>query len=540
MFFLKGSFKKEHFRKIVHILVGAFRPKHKCGNLVGDMFCAVTARDFIMLLILLHAFFLTCCSMDAFALLSLLPPDEAPQPLARGRKRLLAMPAAGSVDAERRPQARASGAADAGRRPQARASGSAGAGERPQARLINAQALLDLLPGSGNSSRTKKQTAEIHRRRFVRIKTEHKARRNNTAAAKQQRSKQLRFNTSGKAITADDVMYPAGVQAPKIRGTNSWKEWTPEAIQRGAFMKGTLRQICASLADGHGVFGKGKRGPQHVANCRKFSANTIDAGQSRGKRRLRRQSLEEAFNFWITNTVFDETKLWFMIRGKGYRRFSTLAHHTQVTWEDALGIHDEDIIQTPKAMTKYTAAVQFGILDADGVAGICGRDDERPQARYNGTLTISDSHAVNHLTLKYARTILPPAHIMLPTFCVQHFTGSTASEVSEKLGIFTRVWCLSKTFAEGDFHQNLVDKMRAVLEDEEMGLQVVDPIGFQFDPHDLGPEFTTAVMERCYPCGLGPGEDTVEEGEPQQREQIKADFCKFFPFGWNRGPEPKH
>ncbi len=59
---------------------------------------------------------------------------------------------------------------------------------------------------------------------------------------------------------------------------------------------------------------------------------------------------------------------------------------------------------------------QWGILDGDGVAGIRGRDDERPQARYNGALTISDSHAVNILTLKYARVILPPAHIMLPTF----------------------------------------------------------------------------------------------------------------------------
>jgi len=539
MFFLSGFSKKEHFKKIVHILVGAFRPKHKCGNLVGDMFCAVTARDFIMLLLSLWAFFLACF-MNAFALLSLLPPDEAPQPLARGRKRLLAMSAAGSVDAERRPRARASGSADAGRRPQARASGSAGAGERPQARFINAQALLDLLPGAGNSSQTKKQRAYFHRRRFVHMRTNHTARRNKSAAVKQQRSKQLKFNSSGKAVTADDVMYPAGVLAPKIRGKSVWREWMPEAIQKGAFMKGTHRQVCASLADGHGDFGKGKRSPGQVANCKFFAANTIIAGQSRGAARLRRQSLEKAFNFWITNTVFDETKLWYMIRGKGYRRFSTLAHHTQVTWEDALGIHDEDIIQTPKAMTKYTANVQWGILDGDGVAGIRGRDDERPQARYNGALTISDSHAVNILTLKYARMILPPAHIMLPTFCVQHFTGSSAAAVSEKLGIFTRVWCLSKTFAEGDFHQNLVDKMRAVLEDEEMGLEVVDPIGFQLDPHDLGPDFTTAVMERCYPCGLGPGEDTVEEGEPQQREQIKADFCKFFPFGWNRGPEPKH
>ena len=46
--------------------------------------------------------------------LSPLPPDEAPLPLARKRKRLLAMPATGSVDAERRPQARASGSAGSG------------------------------------------------------------------------------------------------------------------------------------------------------------------------------------------------------------------------------------------------------------------------------------------------------------------------------------------------------------------------------------------------------------------------------------------
>jgi hypothetical protein len=330
-------------------------------------------------------------------------------------------------------------------------------------------------------------------------------------------------------------MYPPGVKAPKIRGKSVWREWTPEAIQKAAFMRTTMRAVCESMADGRGRSAKGRRSPGQVAKCKNFIAYTILAGQSRGCARLRQQSVEEAFNFWITNTVFDETKLWYMVRGKGYRRFSTLAHHTQVTWEDALGIHDEDIVQTPKAMKRYTAAVQWGILDGDGVAGLRGRDAERPQARYNGTLTISDSHAVNHLTLKYARIILPPEHIMLPTFCVQHFTGSAASAVSDWLGIFTRVWCLSKTFAEGDFHQNLVDKVRAVLEDEEVGLEVVDPVGFQLDPHDLGPEFTTAVMERCYPCGLGRGEDTVQE-EVQDREKIKADFCKFFPFGWNRGP----
>ena len=154
----------------MHILVGAFRPKHKCGNLVGDMFCAVTARDFSMLLISFCAFFLACCSMNAFALLSLLPPDDAPQPLARGRKRLPAMPASGSADAGRRPQARASGSAGAGQRPQARESGAAGAEGQPSDPLMGVQALLDFLPRSGNSSMKKEQTAGFERRRFEKPK----------------------------------------------------------------------------------------------------------------------------------------------------------------------------------------------------------------------------------------------------------------------------------------------------------------------------------------------------------------------------------
>ena len=129
-------------------------------------------------------------------------------------------------------------------------------------------------------------------------------------------------------------------------------------------------------------------------------------------------------------------------------------------------------------MRKYSAAVQWKCLceDSSG-AGFFASAAERPWARFFGVGTICDSHAVNGLTLKHLRKELPPDHVILPSFCLQHLTGNTAGEVATELGVFTSVCCLSKTFAEGDFHIDLVDKVHQTLEDEELGLEVVDPEG---------------------------------------------------------------
>ena len=170
-------------------------------------------------------------------------------------------------------------------------------------------------------------------------------------------------------------------------------------------------------------------------------------------KRLRHQTDEEGpFQSWITSHMFDETKLWYIVRGKGYRNLSTLAYHSQVTWEDRLGIHDEDIIRPPKAMRRYSAAGQWAILDEDPIAGVRVRLDQAPAAKFYGTLTATDSHNVNHLTLKHLRDALPPDHVLLPSSCMQHHTGTAATTMPTFLGLFTRVWCLAKTFGEGDFH----------------------------------------------------------------------------------------
>jgi hypothetical protein len=318
----------------------------------------------------------------------------------------------------------------------------------------------------------------------------------------------------------------------KIKGKGQWKKWLPEAIQKAAFSKGTLRQIAASMRT-PGLGNGGKRGHNVIAKCQMMAAGVIVEGRKRGIQRLRARSVaERLLDFWITGHVFDETKLWYSVRGKGWRRFSTLAHYSQVTWKDAEGVHDEDIIRPPKAMRRYNASVQWKVLDTDGTAGICPREGERPLARFYGTCTACDSHPVNGLDLKHLRKILPDTHLVLPSPCIQHHTGRAASEIAEDLGIFTRVWCLSKTFAEGDFHQDLEAKVAAVLEDDEDGLEIVDPEDFVLDPGDVGREFTQDVLDRCYRHGLGPGEG--ELGDSVGAKKVKAEFCDFFPVGWNR------
>ena len=185
--------------------------------------------------------------------------------------------------------------------------------------------------------------------------------------------------------------------------------------------------------------------------------------------------------------------------------------------------------------------MQFGLLPAKGL---------RPRARYQGTLTASDYHGVNVLTLKYLRRVLPEDHLLLPSHCLQHAAGNTAAGLAQYLNIFTRVWTLSKTFAEGDFHQDLVNKFHSALEDEEHGLEIVDPDVFELGANDLGQAFTNTLLDTCYLQGLAPGEVGSEPGKDVQ--QVRDEFGKFFPCGWNRkrvlhpcpagccGPTPCH
>jgi len=349
--------------------------------------------------------------------------------------------------------------------------------------------------------------------------------------AKQLVAKARRFNASGRAVRQDALITLEG-SVPKIKGSTQWKKWLPEAIQKAAFSKGPLRTIVKSMQDGHGPLASQKVSPTTVMQCRSLTAKAIVDGTQKGRKRVAAQSEAQPLDYWITNTMYDEAKLWYKVKGLGFRRFSTLAYHTQCTWRDERGTHDEDVIQPPRAMRRYSASTQWSILSEDTVSGICPIAGSRPSARYYGILSISDSHAVNKLTLKYARQVMPETDLMLASFCLQHHTGNSVASLSEYLNLFTRVWTLSKTFSEGDYHQDLLEKVAELLEDEDEGLEVVDPELFELAPGDLSNSYTNAVVNRCYQRGLELGEDLPENNAKFQ--QVKEDFLRFFPFGWNR------
>ena len=194
----------------------------------------------------------------------------------------------------------------------------------------------------------------------------------------------------------------------------------------------------------------GKRSHTTALHCRALDAKCILDGQSHGIQQLLGQSFRESpLQYYITGHVFDETKLWYIIPGMGYRNFSTLAHHTQLTWKTALGkVHDADVIRTPKAMVGYSAAVQCNILTQDHTAGVLPQVGSRPLARFYGTLTMCDSHKVNHLSVKYVRSKMDECDLMLPGFCLQHHVGTAATSVCRYFKLFTRVCTLSKMLVE--------------------------------------------------------------------------------------------
>ena len=366
------------------------------------------------------------------------------------------------------------------------------------------------------------------------------------------RVKAKRFNASGRAVRQDQLM-PVGTgtqmnvnkKTKEKWGGSAWRKWTPESIQRAAFDKGTVRVTQQSFRDSLGAASSGSIGHTNVIFSKSAAAKSIMDGTSEGIHQVFAKSLLCAHDFWITNHVFDETKLFYSVQGKGYRNFSTLAHHSQVTWSDELGVHDEDVIRTPKTLERYTASVQFGVLSDNGAAsGILPQEGARPLARFYGTLHISDSHAVNKLTSKYVRQVMPAQDLLLPTWCLQHSVGTTCTELVTYLNLLSRVWTLAKTFTQGDFHGGIIKHLRDVMESEETGLEVVDPDSFVLDSGDLDEDFTDSIMDRCYRSRThtAPGQDADEAEETKRninRQRKKAEFSSFFPKGWNRS-RPLH
>ena len=232
------------------------------------------------------------------------------------------------------------------------------AGARPLARR-SASELLALVQPRGRTSDQRRRCVKAWRQQWSRYR-----------AAQKLAVQAQRFNRSGRAVTADALLAMPGKcqsRAQKQGQGAKWRAWTPEAVQRAGFSKSTVRETAAALKDGHGKAATGSRSPWHVACCKSVCAQAILGGQAVSLQRLRNTSVHsKPLAFWVTNTMFDETKLGYSVRGFGCRDFSTLAVHGQVTWADDAGLHDEDVFYPPKALVRYSAASQWSAFQKDG------------------------------------------------------------------------------------------------------------------------------------------------------------------------------
>ena len=128
----------------------------------------------------------------------------------------------------------------------------------------------------------------------------------------------MRWNKSGHARTRDDLMPVAtagaggkkGFQRPGAvkkeilqprKGPGQYRVWTGEAICKAASVPVESSYRTQQKPDG------GSHG--HAAGCSFLTADLIDTQQERGSKRRREASLVEPFEFYMTNNMFDETKL---------------------------------------------------------------------------------------------------------------------------------------------------------------------------------------------------------------------------------------
>ena len=324
-------------------------------------------------------------------------------------------------------------------------------------------------------------------------------------------------------MTADHYLCARGPrQSPAAKGRSKFRRWTPEAILRAADMAPTA--ACRSDRT-------------HKASNRSFRltrmvvADVVFEAQAQGLKAVCDASRSSPLEYWITNTMSDETKLPFGKHTPRKRR--CLAWHSQCTWRVADGDKDidVDIIRPPRLLQAYTAANCWDLLgEKNDPASLCPEGDALPEAMYHARLTATDSHTVNKLVLKFAANELPENHFHVAAYCTQHRTGSVCEEVSKRWGLLSPAFCLATQLEHGDF----IDSLRtSVVEVLRTFLHCVDHLDVVVEEYEYGADearrlrdFAEELIRVCYVQNFA-GNDEGDD-QPQTKRSERADaFISF-------------
>jgi hypothetical protein len=337
----------------------------------------------------------------------------------------------------------------------------------------------------------------------------------------------------GFALTADHYLCARGPrQSPAAKGRSKFRRWTPEAILRAADMAPTA--ACRSDRT-------------HKASNRSFRltrmvvADVVFEAQAQGLKAVCDASRSSPLEYWITNTMSDETKLPFGKHTPRKRR--CLAWHSQCTWRVADGDKDidVDIIRPPRLLQAYTAANCWDLLgEKNDSASLCPEGDALPEAMYHARLTATDSHTVNKLVSKFAANELPENHFHVAAYCTQHRTGSVCEEVSKRWGLLSPAFCLATQLEHGDF----IDSLRtSVVEVLRKFLHCVDHLDVVVEEYEYGADearrlrdFAEELIRVCYVQNFA-GNDEGDD-QPQTKRSERADAFISFPaaLDWDFAP----
>ena len=219
------------------------------------------------------------------------------------------------------------------------------------------------------------------------------------------------YNRSGFARTCDWMQpttsgrhsHPAGRSAPQVRGKGQWKKWTGAAICQTAFAP--PEAPCRYRAKCVGASMK------HSRDCGMFTADLVESRQKEADEDLRHRSLKRPLRFYITNNMFDETKLYVAApgnqRGQCAKRRRTIAHLCQITYKESscgpqCGTVDKDIVRPPGLVLSCTAATTAAVVGKPtDSCGIAPAPEVLPAPAYYAHLTAKDSHSVNKSLSKW-------------------------------------------------------------------------------------------------------------------------------------------
>ena len=100
----------------------------------------------------------------------------------------------------------------------------------------------------------------------------------------------------------------------------------------------------------------------HSRGCGMFTADMVVDDQTKQQKRRREESLERPFKYYMTNNMFDETKLYVARGGGRAKKRRTVAQACQIAYQKParpggpLPIHDKDIVRPPALVQHCTAA----------------------------------------------------------------------------------------------------------------------------------------------------------------------------------------